>query len=159
MAEALTVEASAWVVTIAELKSRGHDMLLQLTAVDELGRTDEIRVVAQLENSATGEQVVVTTSVPRDAGYLEGLTSLYPGASWLQRQVHEFFGVEFIGDDNRPLLHHGEGHPLRKDLLLQPRIDHRWPGALEPGESDASPSRRRLLPPGVPDTAHPGRTR
>ena len=42
---------------------------------------------------------------------------------------------------------------FRKDVLLAPRQETRWPGALEPGESDASPSRRKLVPPGVPDPA------
>ena len=28
-----------------------------------------------------------------------------------------------------------------------------WPGAKEPGETAASPSRRRMVPPGVPDSA------
>ena len=49
-----------------------------------------------------------------------------------------------------------EGTPLRKSFVLAARASKPWPGAKEPGESDASlarsgsPSRRKLLPPGVP---------
>jgi hypothetical protein len=48
-----------------------------------------------------------------------------------------------------------EGHPLRKDFVLAARAAKAWPGAKEPGESDAdvgaSPGRRKTRPPGVPD--------
>src|SRR4029079_3156400 len=50
-----------------------------------------------------------------------------------------------------------EGTPLRKDFVLAARAAKPWPGAKEPGESDAdharqgSPGRRKILPPGVPD--------
>lgn len=72
-----------------------------------------------------------------------------PGAAWLQRQVHDLFGVSFDGGDNRPLIHHVGGAPLRKDVLLEERQVRPWPGALEPGHS--APGARKLVPPGVPD--------
>ena len=45
--------------------------------------------------------------------------------------------------------------PLRKDDVLAARTAEPWPGAKEPGEGPAagggaSPSRRRMVPPGVP---------
>ena len=73
------------------------------------------------------------------------------------------FGIDFEGFDDgtglglRPLLlpEGFEGTPLRKSFVLAARASKPWPGAKEPGESDAhptrSPSRRKLLPPGVPD--------
>ena len=71
------------------------------------------------------------------------------------------FGIAFDGFDDgtglglRPLLlpEGFEGTPLRKSFVLAARASKPWPGAKEPGESDAhpgSPSRRKLLPPGVP---------
>jgi NADH-quinone oxidoreductase subunit C len=71
------------------------------------------------------------------------------------------FGLAFDGFDDgtglglRPLLlpEGFEGTPLRKSFVLAARASKPWPGAKEPGESEASssPSRRKLLPPGVPD--------
>ncbi|MGH9251445.1 MAG: NADH-quinone oxidoreductase subunit C, partial [Acidimicrobiales bacterium] len=49
-----------------------------------------------------------------------------------------------------------EGHPLRKEFVLAARAAKPWPGAKEPGEGGpgaAAPSRRRMLPPGVPDAS------
>ena len=47
------------------------------------------------------------------------------------------------------------GTPLRKDEVLAARTAVGWPGAKEPGESGdpGETSRRRLVPPGVPEPA------
>jgi NADH-quinone oxidoreductase subunit C len=45
------------------------------------------------------------------------LSDIYPSALWLEREVHEFFGVSFLGHpDPRPLLlpEDADYHPLRK---------------------------------------------
>lgn len=131
----------------------GYTFLLNLTAVDEVGRSDHIRVLLRLLDSKTGGERTIDTLAERDDPHVADLADLFPGAAFLQRQVHDFFGVEFDGGDNRPLIHHGGGAPLRKDVLLTGRLETAWPGALEPGESGASPSRRKLVPPGVPDPA------
>ena len=79
--------------------------------------------------------------------------------SWHERQVWEMFGIGFDGHPGLAplLLPDGfEGHPLRKEFVLASRVAKAWPGAKEPGESDAdleaAPRRRKSLPPGVPGT-------
>ncbi|WP_297749235.1 NADH-quinone oxidoreductase subunit C [uncultured Tessaracoccus sp.] len=129
----------------------GFTFLLFLTAVDELGRDGGFRVVAMLERPSDGERRECSHSTSRDEPTAPRIDDLLPGAGWLQRQVHDMFGITFDGADNAPLIHHGEGHPLRKEFLLPERGETSWPGALEPGS--ASPSRRSLLPVGVPDPA------
>ena len=101
----------------------------------------------------------VTNADPR----LPSLTSVWPGAAWHERETFEMFGVTFEGFDDgsgdwlRPLLLPDgfEGTPLRKTFVLAARASKPWPGAKEPGESDAhtAPGRRKTLPPGVPDAA------
>ena len=145
------MDAADWYRSVEAASAQGHDFLNNLTAVDEVGRSNHIRVVLFLDDVRAGRRLRLETLVDRDDCELAGISSLFPGAAWLQRQVRDFFGVHFTGDDLRPLLNHGGGAPLRKDFLLEPRVQGRWPGALEPGESDASPSRRRLVPPGVPE--------
>ena len=147
------VEAAHWHTRAAEAREAGFTLLTNLTAVDEVGQSDHIRVLLWLERPDDGRQVHLAALTPRDDAHLPDLTDLFPGCAWLQRQVHDFFGVAFEGADNRPLIHHGGGAPLRKDVLLEPRQAQHWPGALEPGESEQSPSRRKLVPPGVPDPA------
>ena len=93
--------------------------------------------------------------LPRSDPHIDSIHGVFAGAAWHEREVAELFGVEFIGGDHRRLLlsPEFEGTPLRKDEVLAARTGMSWPGAKEPGESEASPSRRRLVPPGVPDPA------
>lgn len=54
------------------------------------------------------------------------VTSVWPGAGWPEREIHDLFGIVFEGhDDMRRLLmpEDWEGHPLRKDYPVQLRKD------------------------------------
>ncbi len=55
---------------------------------------------------------------------VDSLTSLWPGADWLEREVWDMFGVDFRGhpDLKRILMYEGfDGHPLRKDYPVKKR--------------------------------------
>ena len=55
---------------------------------------------------------------------VDSLTSLWPGADWLEREVWDMFGISFRGhpDLKRILMYEGfEGHPLRKDYPVKKR--------------------------------------
>ena len=51
-----------------------------------------------------------------------------------------------------------EGHPLRKDFVLAARVAKAWPGAKEPGESDADGQRARPAGAGPARPASPDPT-
>jgi NADH/F420H2 dehydrogenase subunit C len=59
------------------------------------------------------------------AGELEGVasvSSVWPGANWLEREVYDMFGVNFTGHpDRRRILmpEDWQGHPQRKDYPLE----------------------------------------
>ncbi len=55
---------------------------------------------------------------------VDSLTSLWPGANWLEREVWDMFGIGFRGhpDLKRILMYEEfEGHPLRKDYPVSKR--------------------------------------
>jgi NADH:ubiquinone oxidoreductase subunit C len=158
---AVDVPADAWLAAHEVLRDAvGLTFFDFLTASDEL--TDGFRVVSHLADFWGGSHVdhlLVRTLIPRDKPVLPTLSDLYAGANWHERETFEMFGITF---ENHPnliplLLPDGfEGNPLRKEFVLASRVAKPWPGAKEPGESDhapshGAPSRRRTLPPGVPD--------
>jgi NADH:ubiquinone oxidoreductase subunit C len=133
-----------------------------LTAVDELD--DGFRLVCHLAAHRRHgvDHLIIRTLVPRTRPVLPSVAHVYAGARWHERETHEMFGVDFTVDgeplvlDKLLLPEEFEGNPLRKEFVLASRVAKPWPGAKEPGESDAghdtaaAPGRRRTRPPGVP---------
>jgi NADH-quinone oxidoreductase subunit C len=156
------VPAESWIAAHEVLRDEvGLTFFDFLTASDELN--DGFRVVTHLADFWGGAHVdhlIVRTLIPRATARLATLSSLYAGANWHERETFEMFGITFDGHPNLVplLLPDGfEGNPLRKEFVLASRVAKPWPGAKEPGESSdhapkaGAPSRRRTLPPGVPD--------
>jgi NADH-quinone oxidoreductase subunit C len=150
------VSPQEWLAAVESLKANGFDYFDWLGCVDEIGRQDCLRVVIVVRNVGQGAELrMLSCSLPRNAPRIDTVSGVFAGAAWHEREVAELFGIEFIGGDHRRLLlsPEFEGTPLRKDDVLAARTGMSWPGAKEPGESESSPSRRRLVPPGVPDPA------
>jgi NADH-quinone oxidoreductase subunit C len=158
----------------------GLDFLDWLSAVDEPDRepagvdvvlhiaaTSSTGVLGDRERYRRGDQgparvrrLLLRTRVPDGALALPSLTRIWPGVAWHERETFEMFGVDFTGFDDgtglalRPLLLPDgfEGTPLRKSFVLAARAAKSWPGAKDPADSGTkAPSRRKTLPPGVPD--------
>ena len=127
-----------------------------LSAVDELA--EGFWVVCHLADPDSHAHLLVRTRLDAGSPSVATATAVFRGASWHERETHEMFGIDFAGHPNlRPLLLPDgfEGQPLRKDFVLAARVAKPFPGAKEPGESDrdSAPTRRKTMPPGVPDPA------
>ncbi|MEH1054549.1 NADH-quinone oxidoreductase subunit C [Micromonospora sp. CPCC 206171] len=130
-----------------------------LSAVDELA--DGFDVVVHLWSTTHRHGVLLRTRVPRESPTVASVVDLWPGAAWHERETHEMFGIDFAGHPGlAPLLlpPEFEGHPLRKEFVLASRVAKPWPGAKEPGESEAGGGRRPIRPPGVPAPGEWGTT-
>jgi len=168
--DTVDVPPAEWVLAHEMARELGFTFFDWLTGVDQLDADADagFDVVSHLWSMTALEHLFLRTRVPVDAAAndagddarLATLTGVFSGASWHERETFEMFGLTFEGHPNLVplLLPDGfEGHPLRKDFVLAARAAKAWPGAKEPGESDAditsSPGRRKTRPPGVPDPA------
>jgi NADH-quinone oxidoreductase subunit C len=147
------VDRVRWPQVVAGARDEGYVFFDFLTAVDL--EADGFDVVLRLWDPRRRLGIVLRTRCPRDDARVPTLTPLFAGAGWHERATAELFGIVFDGHDTTRLLlsESFEGHPMRKEFVLAARVAKRWPGAKEPGESDAdlaTPSRRRPQPPGVP---------
>lgn len=167
------VDRGDWVASVRAARDAGYHVFDWLTAVDESdGAHGEagFDVVTHLARLRPFGRLLLRTRVPAGAGAgdrpsLDSLTGVFAGAAWHERETWEMFGIGFDGFDDgtgeglRPLLLPDgfEGTPLRKSFVLAARAAKPWPGAKDPGESEdqhaKSPSRRKTLPPGVPDAS------
>ncbi|NUS72046.1 MAG: NADH-quinone oxidoreductase subunit C [Corynebacteriales bacterium] len=155
------VPPDTWVEALSTARDALHFTFLDwLTAVDETA--EGLRVVAHLWDAKRRQGLLLRTLITEPR--LDSVVEVFPGAAWHERETFEMFGIDFVGHENlRKLLlpDEFEGHPLRKDFVLAARAIKAWPGAKEPGEGGTpaggkqAPSRRKLLPPGVPETPWP----
>jgi len=161
--DTVDVPPAAWTDALRTARDElGFTFFDWLTAVDQLDADPPgMDVVCHLWCLDRREHLLLRTRVPAHDLAVETATRVFAGAAWHERETFEMFGVSFTGHPHLVplLLPDGfEGHPLRKDFVLAARAAKAWPGAKEPGESDAdaaagpgAPSRRKTRPPGVPD--------
>lgn len=100
------------------------DVLVDITAVDYLGRTPRFEVVYQLRSQPHGHRLRVKAGVPDDDPTIASAVALWASANWAEREVFDLFGIRFTGhpDLRRILMYESfEGHPLRKDYPLERR--------------------------------------
>lgn len=109
------------------------DMLVDLTAVDYLGRTPRFEVVYHFLSLSRNHRLRVKIRVPESDARVHSLVGIWKSANWMEREVWDFFGIRFDGHpDLRRILMYEEfkGHPLRKDYPFdkrQPLTEERDP--------------------------------
>lgn len=145
------VQPGDWIEALTRARDSGYAFFDWLTAVDDT--PDGFFVVVHLYDPTACARILIRTHIPADDPRLPSAVDVFRGANWHERETFEMFGITFDGHPYLVplLLPDGfEGYPLRKDFVLAARVAKPWPGAKEPGESHAAPSRRKTLPPGVP---------
>ena len=128
----LETDASRILPLITRLKRSFYfDLLLDITGVDYPARVPRFDVVYHLYSPRNNVRVRIKVPVTEAEPNVPTLTGLYGSARYIEREVHEMYGIVSIGnDDLRPiLLYEGfEGHPLRKDYPIdmeQPIVAYR----------------------------------
>lgn len=102
------------------------NVLMDLSAVDYLGRTDlpRFEVVYHLYSLRFNRRIRVKALVDEKDCEIDSAVALWPGANWFEREVWDMFGVRFKNHPNmkRILMYEEfEGHPLRKDYPVNKR--------------------------------------
>ena len=121
------IQPGALVRVMEFLKDDGRlrfDLLVDITAVDYLGRMPRFDVVYHLVSLPFNQRLRIKVPVDGDIPAVDSLTSLWGSADWLEREVWDMFGVRFTGHPNlkRILLYEEfQGHPLRKDYPIHRR--------------------------------------
>ena len=125
--------ASATFRVLRDDPALAFDLLVDVTAVDYLGRAPRFEVVYHLYALTHGHRLRVKIPVDEADPVVPSLTALWKAANWLEREVWDMFGIGFDGHpDLRRILMYPEfqGHPLRKDYPVgqrQPLVPERDP--------------------------------
>jgi NADH-quinone oxidoreductase subunit C len=100
--------------------NHAYQQLVEIAGVDYPSRAERFEVVYMLLSLTSNSRIMVKCSASEDTP-VPTVTTLWPNAGWLEREVFDLYGVLFAGntDLRRILTDYGfEGHPFRKDFPL-----------------------------------------
>ena len=127
----LTVTRDALVETLRALRDTPgleYQQLMEIAGVDYPERPERFEVVYHLLSLTKNCRIRVKVSTD-EATPVPSVTSLWPVAGWLEREVFDMYGVAFAGnaDLRRILTDYGfQGHPQRKDFPLTGYVELRY---------------------------------
>ena len=102
--------------------------LIDITVVDYPEQTQRFKVVYLLLSHEFNHRLILSYSINENE-VISSLTSIFPAANWMEREVFDMYGVNFKDhpDLRRILTDYGfEGHPLRKDFPLTGHSEVRY---------------------------------
>jgi NADH-quinone oxidoreductase subunit C len=127
----VTVTRDALVETLRVLRDTPgleYQQLMEIAGVDYPERPERFEVVYHLLSLTQNRRIRVKVSTD-EATAVPSVTSLWPVAGWLEREVFDMYGVAFAGnaDLRRILTDYGfQGHPQRKDFPLTGYVELRY---------------------------------
>jgi NADH-quinone oxidoreductase subunit C len=97
-----------------------YQQMMEIAGADYPALPERFEVVYMLLSLTKNHRVMVKCSTDENTP-VPTITTLWPNAGWLEREVFDMYGVTFAGnpDLRRILTDYGfEGHPFRKDFPM-----------------------------------------
>ena len=111
------IDVTLFLKTNNETKFR---QLIDITVVDYPERNQRFDVVYLFLSHEFNQRIVLKYLISENE-VIPSLTSIFPSANWMEREVFDMYGIKFKNhpDLRRILTDYGfKGHPLRKDFPL-----------------------------------------
>ncbi len=105
-----------------------YQQLMEIAGVDYPSRAERFEVVYMLLSLTKNHRILVKVNATERTP-VPTVTTLWPVAGWLEREVFDLYGVLFAGNSDlrRILTDYGfEGHPFRKDFPLSGYVELRY---------------------------------
>ena len=110
--------AEAAAVSAADAPDTSQAAPPETPVQESIPQEDELEVVYDFNLYSARHRVCLRVRTPRSNPQIHTIAEIYPIAHWHEREIHEFFGIIFIGHPYLiPLLlpEDAEYHPLLKD--------------------------------------------
>ena len=102
--------------------------LIDITVVDYPENLQRFKIVYLFLSHEFNQRIILSYSI-KENEMISSLTSIFPAANWMEREVFDMYGVSFKDhpDLRRLLTDYGfEGHPLRKDFPITGHTEDRY---------------------------------
>ena len=102
--------------------------LIDITVVDYPEENQRFKIVYLFLSHELNQRVILSYLISENE-MISSITSIFPSANWMEREVFDMYGVNFKDhpDLRRILTDYGfEGHPLRKDFPLTGNSEVRY---------------------------------
>tara|TARA_B100000965_G_scaffold296723_1_gene254943 strand:- start:1816 stop:2406 length:591 start_codon:yes stop_codon:yes gene_type:complete len=119
----ITIEDNNLIDVLLFLKTNSitkFRQLIEITAVDYPEKEQRFKMVYLLLSHESNSRIVIDYCI-KENKIIPSITSIYPSANWMEREVFDMYGIEFKDHpDLRRILtdYNFKGHPLRKDFPL-----------------------------------------
>ena len=119
------IDVSLFIKTNKNTKFR---QLIDITTVDYPEKSQRFKMVYLFLSHELNQRIILSYLINENE-VIPSLTSIFPAANWMEREVFDMYGVKFKDhpDLRRILTDYGfEGHPLRKDFPLTGHTEVRY---------------------------------
>ena len=102
--------------------------LIDITVVDYPEKNQRFEMIYLFLSHEFNQRIILKYLISENE-IIPSLTSIYPAANWMEREVFDMYGVSFKDhpDLRRILTDYGfDGHPLRKDFPLTGHTEVRY---------------------------------
>ena len=109
-------------------KNTKFRQLIDITVVDYPENIQRFKVVYLFLSHEFNQRIILSYLINENE-VVPSLTSIFPAANWMEREVFDMYGVKFKDHpDLRRILtdYEFEGHPLRKDFPLTGHTEVRY---------------------------------
>ena len=116
------------VLFIKTNKDTKFKQLMDITVVDYPEKSKRFKMVYLFLSHEFNQRMILSYDISENE-VIPSLTSIFPSANWMEREVFDMYGVNFKNhpDLRRILTDYGfEGHPLRKDFPLTGHTEVRY---------------------------------